>query len=182
MPAEVVRAFRLTRCRRQAWPKRRSIRLPTHDYSTGGCYFVTICAHQREALFGQVVGGEMRCNVLGDIVAEAWHGLAERYGWVVLDAWIVMPNHFHGVLTIEGIDGTPGFDDRKSLGQLIGEMKTVSTRTINAMRSSAGSPVWQRNYYEHVIRGERSLDAIRAYLQANPANWQRDPEYCPDTP
>lgn len=130
---------------------RRSIRLKGYDYSQAGAYFVTIVAWQREMLFGDVVDGVMILNDYGKIVSEKWEWLETQYEYVELGAWIITPNHIHGILAIRDagrgdsrIAPTPV--KRKPLGGLIGAFKTVSSKHINLLRRTDGIPVWQRNY------------------------------------
>ena len=175
---------------------RRSIRLKGYDYTQAGAYFVTVCAHGRECLFGEVAEGEMRLNDYGRIVASTWEWLAEQYPYVELDEWVVMPNHVHGIVVMVDDTGrgeSPTDEDvlstrrggsrpaptadkpkRKPLGQLIGSFKTVSAKRINQMRAAPGAPVWQRNYYERIVRNERALNAIRQYIANNPLKWALD--------
>ncbi|MBC7263734.1 MAG: transposase [Chloroflexi bacterium] len=158
---------------------RRSIRLRDYDYSQAGAYFVTLCTRNRECLFGDVVDGEMRLNEFGAAVEESWKWLAEQYEYVALDEWVIMPNHVHGIIWIvddpgRGSSRTAPTMKRKPLGRLIGAFKTVSTKRINEMNGTPGAPVWQRNYYEHVIRSEAELNRIRRYIAANPWQWQWD--------
>jgi REP element-mobilizing transposase RayT len=157
---------------------RRSIRLKGYDYSQAGAYFVTICAQNRECLFGEIVDGKMQWNEAGYIAAQSWQWLAEQYRQVTLDEWVVMPNHLHGILIIaddsRGGSRTAPTEHRKSLGRLIGAFKTVSTKRINGLHNTTGSTIWQRNYWEHVIRDEAELNSIREYIQNNPAQWQFD--------
>jgi REP element-mobilizing transposase RayT len=164
---------------------RRSIRLKGYDYAQPGAYFVTICAHQRAEMFGEVVESEMRLNEYGQIAAARWRWLADQYPYVRLDAWIIMPNHIHGILIMVDDDTVgrggsrpaptrPDMPKRKPLDQLIGAFKTVSAKYINQLRQTPGAPVWQRNYYEHIIRNDRALQAIRHYIQNNPLKWQQD--------
>lgn len=156
--------------------RRRSIRLQHHDYSQSGAYYVTLCAEDRTCLFGEVAGGEVRLGPAGRIVAETWQWLGSHYPGVDVDAWIVMPNHLHGILWIDAgrrdSQGAPS----KGLGQLIGAFKTVSTQQINVDRGTPAARVWQRNYFEHVIRTEASLVHIRRYIAENPARWEIDRE------
>ena len=166
---------------------RRSIRLPGYDYAQEGFYFVTICSDHRECLFGQVVDGQVKLTRYGLVVAESWAWLAERYPQVELDKWILMPNHLHGIISITsdrrggsrtaptngGARGAPG----KPLGRLVGAFKTVSTKKINAIRGTPGATVWQRNYYEHTVRSEASLQSIRQYVLNNPNDWESDELY-----
>jgi REP element-mobilizing transposase RayT len=182
---------------------RRSIRLHDYDYSQPGAYFVTICALDRECLFGDVRCGKMALNELGKIVAESWQWLERQYEYVVLDEWVVMPNHLHGIVVITDCRGgsrtcgmgrgdlhtggtgrggsrtaPTGSDQpkRKPLGRLIGAFKTVSTKQVNEIHNTPGAKLWQRNYYEHIIRNENELNRIRAYIAQNPAKWEFDRE------
>lgn len=160
---------------------RRSIRLKGYDYAQAGAYFVTMCTQNRTCLFGDVVDGQMRLNEYGQVVADSWLWLSARYPYVNQDEWVVMPNHLHGIMILTEPDGMGGSrtaptENRKPIGRLIGAFKTVSTKRLNAMRNTPGVPVWQRNYYEHIVRSEESLDRIRRYIVDNPACWEEDPE------
>jgi len=178
---------------------RRSIRLKGYDYTQAGAYFVTIVTQNRICLFGDIVEGEVRLSALGQIVAESWQWLAMRYEYVDLDECIIMPNHLHGIIVItdDGRGGSrtaptivypnarclmggsrtaPTAGKRKPIGRLIGALKTVSTKAINEQRGTPGASVWQRNYYEHVIRNEDSLNRIREYIITNPLRWHLDRE------
>jgi putative transposase len=157
---------------------RRSIRLAGYDYSRCGAYFVTVCAANRECLFGDIADGEMHPNAYGLLVERSWVELRDTYPYVNLDAWVLMPNHLHGVVVItdESGDATNILMKRKPLGNLIGAFKTISTRHINELRGSSGTPVWQRNYYEHVVRSDAVLRRVRDYIQTNPGNWSTDKE------
>ena len=164
------------------------------DYTQAGYYFVTIVVKERECLLGDVVGEEMKMNDMGRIVAASWEWLGDQYSYVELDEYIVMPNHVHGIIVIRNTCDGPiasyrGGDSRiaptvpsqvqkrKSLGRLVGAVKTVSARTVNLGRGTPGQPLWQRNYYEHVIRNEESLSQIRQYIRNNPAKWALDREH-----
>ena len=160
---------------------RRSIRLQGYDYSQAGAYFVTVVAHQRECLFGDVVGGGVVLNEFGRVVANTWEWLENQYSYVALETWVVMPNHFHGILLIQddgrgGSRTAPTPMKRKPLGRLIGAFKTVSTKQINLLRDTPGIPIWQRNYYEHVIRNDDDLNRIHRYIESNPSMWADDDE------
>jgi len=152
---------------------RRSIRLPGYSYIQAGAYFVTVCTQDRECFFGEIVNAKMELNQYGAVVAGCWAGLDRQYPYLKLDQWVVMPNHLHGIILIkEGGSRTAPTTDRtkpKPLGQLIGAFKTISTKQINALRGTPGAPLWQRNYYERIIRDENELDRIRCYIQDNPA-------------
>lgn len=156
---------------------RRSIRLPGYDYAQAGAYFVTICTHDRELPLGDVVDGELQMSNLGCIADQAWCWLAGQYAYVRLDAHIVMPNHLHAILWIVEEPTPPSRHSaakHKPLGRLLGAFKTVSTAWANRLQGTAGDPLWQRNYYEHIIRTERALEAIRRYIVENPLRWDVD--------
>ena len=169
-------------------PKRRSIRLQGYDYAEVGAYFITICTEKRKCLFGDVIDGQIQLNNLGRVVVDAWEWLGRQYDYVETVELVVMPNHLHGVIIIndESTGGsrtapTPELAVvRKPLGRLVGAFKTVSSKSINALRGSPGVQVWQRNYYEHIIRNDDDMTSIRQYIIDNPAGWEKDPEYSSD--
>jgi REP element-mobilizing transposase RayT len=164
--------------------RRRSIRLKGCDYSQAGAYFVTICTQDRECLFVDIGGGEMRLNDAGTTVRNIWHKIPEHFPHTDIDAFVAMPNHIHGIIVINS-DGrgmachAPTHRQfakpiAGSLSTVIGSFKSVVTRQINLIRHTPGYPVWQRNYYEHIIRDEQSLQKIREYINDNPAKWADD--------
>jgi len=174
---------------------RRSIRLPGYDYAQAGAYFVTICTHQRECLLGQVHGGAVRLSDYGELVEECWRGLPLHFGHIEVDVHVIMPNHIHGIILIlgEAPDGgsagryrpalppsgasplQPANGTRPgSLSAIVQNLKSVSARRINQLRGTPGAAVWQRNYYEHIIRNERRLAEVRRYILENPARWDLD--------
>ena len=166
--------------------QRHSIRLKDYDYSQAGAYFVTICTHNKECIFGKVVNGEMVSNEYGRVVEEEWAKTAEIRKKVALDVSVVMPNHFHGILVI--VDKCRGTVHRAptleqfakptsgSLPTIVRYFKSAVTRRINDPRGTPYMAVWQRNYYEHVIRNEDDLDEIREYIVNNPLKWDLDSE------
>lgn len=147
--------------------RRRSIRLRDYHYSRAGAYFITVCTVGRELLFGEVKDDEMALNELGWIVEEEWLQSARIRSEIELDAWVVMPNHVHGIVIIadESRRGdrpvARGGPRPKSLGAMMAGLKSAVTKRINAMRGTPGALVWQRNYYEHIIRNESTLYWIR---------------------
>ena len=167
---------------------RRSIRLKDYDYTQNGAYVVTICTHGRESLFGDIVDGEMRLNDFGRIVEEEWWRTETIRPEIELDAFVVMPNHIHGIIVI--IDGgdvgahgraplqKPGVAYRppRSLGSFVAGFKSAVTKRINAQRDTPNAPVWQRNFYEQVIRNEFTLNEFRGYIVTNPGRWADDRE------
>jgi REP element-mobilizing transposase RayT len=164
--------------------RRRSIRLKDYDYSQAGAYFVTICTHKKECVFGNIVDGKMVLNEYGKVVQEEWYRSAKIRCEVELDAFVVMPNHIHGIVTIVGAQGLaplqhghPPLQRRlRSLSTFITGFKSAATRRINNLRGSPYMAVWQRNYYEHVIRNEDDLSEIREYIVNNPLKWDLDSE------
>jgi REP element-mobilizing transposase RayT len=164
---------------------RRSIRLKEYDYSSAGVYFVTICTAGKTCLFGTVEQGIMLLNDYGRIVDEEWHRTGTLRPDITLDAFVVMPNHVHGVIVIHdprrgtarrAPTSTFGKSIPNSLSTIVGAFKSAATRRINAIRDTIGAPLWHRNYYEHVIRDERDLQAVREYVTLNPMGWDKDEE------
>ncbi|MGE5215476.1 MAG: transposase, partial [Chloroflexota bacterium] len=146
-----------------------------------GAYFVTMCTHQRSMLFGDIVEGGMRLNDCGKIIGQEWEMSASIRREITLDAFVVTPNHIHAVVFLEqsavGATGrSPSGPPRHSLGAFVGGFKSATTKRINDLRRTPGQPVWQRNYYEHVIRDETSLNRIRESITGNPARWNCDRE------
>ncbi len=156
---------------------RRSIRLKGYDYSQNGAYFLTVCTHNRECLLGEITDGEMVLNEYGKIVDECWRGLPNHYQNMQLDYFVVMPNHFHGIIMINtvgaGLKPAPT-KTKHGLSEFIRALKTFSSKQINQIRNTPGISVWQRNYWEHIIRDEKSLENIRNYIINNPAQWEED--------
>ena len=167
---------------------RRSIRLKGYDYSQDGVYFLTVCSYNRECLLGNIINDEMILNDFGKIVWNIWRGLELQYSYMFVDKMVVMPNHLHGILIIrrEDIDGRGGsrtaltvptdHKKQKSLGRIIGAFKTMSTKKVNEIREMTGFPIWQRNFYEHIVISDIELNAIRVYIQNNPFKWGTDRE------
>jgi REP element-mobilizing transposase RayT len=164
---------------------RRSIRFKGYDYSRPGAYYVTICAQKKDCIFGRVVDGHMYLNDIGAIVYSEWAKTEDIRDDVVTDAFVVMPNHFHGILILfESRDrGTgpraPTFENfgkptRHSIPTIIRSFKATVTKQINEIRETPGKPVWQRNYYEHIVRNENELNRIRRYIIENPMKWDSD--------
>lgn len=164
---------------------RRSIRLKGYDYSQAGAYFVTIDVQNGECLFGEIVNGEMILNEAGKMIDEQWNALRERFPNADLDVYQIMPDHFHGIIVILGMPvmALPDVEEaalRKlpTLGDMIGAFKSITTHEYILGVGNKNWPrfskrLWQRNYYEHIIRDEKDLDRIRNYIQANPANWKK---------
>jgi REP element-mobilizing transposase RayT len=151
---------------------RRSIRLRGYDYSQAGAYFVTICTRDRERLFGYIVNGALQPNSYAGIVVEWWNSIPEHFPSVELDASVVMPNHMHGIVVLATPTSTSA--QPPTLGRVIAYFKYQSTKDVNQRRPPLGNAVWQRNYYEHIIRDQESLRRIREYIVNNPQQWELD--------
>ncbi len=208
--------------------KRRSIRLRGYDYSAPGAYFITICTHQRQCLFGQIVAGQMELNATGLWVQACWQRLPHSFLTLTLDVFVIMPNHLHGILWLgnasggddntdtsrRGGDTSRGGGDTSRKGEAFGRdildcskhvwpnasplpnpngvpihpngtqpgtisaiiqnFKSISTRRINQLQNTPGYPLWQRNYYERIVRDNAALQRIRSYILNNPLSWEQD--------
>jgi REP element-mobilizing transposase RayT len=158
---------------------RRSIRLLGYDYSQPGAYYVTICTHQREYWLGTVQDRKMFLSRSGEMVEHCWRMLSDHFQYIELDKFIVMPNHLHGIVTIKdygqansvlSLNGTKS----RSLGSIIQNFKSISTRKVRQASRAEGAIIWQRGYYERVIRDAAELNNIRGYIEANPARWKNN--------
>jgi len=163
----------------QQWPRRKPIRLRHYDYREAGAYFITICTREREPLFDD---SRMR-----EIASDAWRSLPEHHAGVEIDEFVLMPNHVHGILFLDGrhvdvgaqpaapaVHVAPG-----SLGAVVRSYKVAVTGAAHASGPSFGASIWQRNYHDRIIRSDRALQAIRQYIIDNPARWAFD-RYNPD--
>lgn len=144
---------------------RQSIRLVGFDYSQEGSYFITICTHNRKSLFGEIFKEQMVMNRVGDIVYHEWLKIPNRFQGIQLGLFVVMPNHIHGIISI--LKSIPG----QTIGNIIGAFKSLSANEYIRLMKMNVKPVeklWQRNYYEHIIRNENELKQIREYIINNP--------------
>lgn len=157
---------------------RKSIRLRGYDYSQAGLYFITICTHERLPLFGEIVDGKMVPNETGMMAGKCWCAIPDHFPRVILDEFIVMPNHVHGIITIGANDigannhlplqhGTS-----RTIGSIVRGYKIGVTKWLRA--NADVHVVWQRNYYEHIIRDEEAYLKIAEYIQTNPQRWEED--------
>ena len=162
------------------------MRYGSFDYSSSGAYFVTICTHEKSCIFGRIVGSEMILNNLGRVAEEMWQQVPVHFAEVRSDAWVVMPNHVHGNVFIAGRiaqeiqSGSQQIQAPRTLGAIVGGYKSAVTRRIRRMRPDFSTPVWQRSYYDRIVRDEDELNAIREYIAENPRLWGEDPNN-PDT-
>jgi putative transposase len=180
-----------------ARPSRRSVRHQGHNYAAPGAYFVTVCVQHRRCLFGEIADGEMHLNAAGQMVHSSWEQLPERWPCLILDAFVVMPNHFHGILWIEEdgfglinsdgkVVGQDGHADAPTLGEVVGGWKSLTThRYIQGVRGAGWLPfagrLWQRSFYDHIVRDEASFWTIQEYVATNPQRWEGD-QLHPDNP
>lgn len=222
-------------------PRRRAMHLRDYDYTQPGAYFVTICVQHRKCLFGTITDGKMRLNEIGQIVIECWNHITQHFPSVELDAYVVMPNHIHGIIAWGiSLPGNPHLPDTTkdrsgevassalhqtrivgagsprpsqnttsfeksgivgagsprpsqntpnpinetplpSSGKIIAYFKYQSTKRINQHYNTPGTRLWQRNYHDHIIRGDPDLQRLREYTQINPMKWELD-QLHPDNP
>jgi len=172
---------------------RRSIRLIDYDYSQAGLYFITICTQDRLCLFGQIKGDKMNFNDAGQMIETQWLNLAQRFPNIKLGEYITMPNHFHGIIKIVGAPLVGAQNNIKpqigqpqgiapTVGTMIGAFKSITTnKYVGGVKQNNwqrfNKKLWQRNYYEHIIRNEKSYRQISEYIKTNPAKWQDDTYY-----
>ena len=174
---------------------RRSIRLPGYDYSQAGAYYITIVTHQRDCLFGKIENEKMILSDLGKIADECWRAIPDHFPLVELGAYVVMPNHVHGIIVITDngrgaalLRPYTGPDENQnshkinvkpgSLGAIVRSYKSAVSYRIHKEHNATG--IWQRNYYEHIIRDEKDLQNKTDYIDANPMLWDEDennPQY-----
>jgi REP element-mobilizing transposase RayT len=162
---------------------RQSIRLKNYDYSQAGAYFITICTHQKQCLFGNIKNGRMRLNHLGAIADQYWQQIPEHFPNTALDIYIIMPNHLHGILWIIESDKNEenprkfGNIVKRSISSMMRSYKAVVTKEIKKACNLQGRySIWQKRYYDQIIRSEKMLNNIRQYILENPINWDRDEE------
>lgn len=175
---------------------RKSIRLRGYDYTQAGAYFITLVTYQRICLFGEWVAEEIKPSKIGNMVISEWKRIERRFLTVELDEWVIMPNHFHGIIVLSEpmgkgqIEKQPGNESfqaphtasEERFGSPVkGSVPTIirsfkSSVTQKAQWMGMMTPIWQRNYYEHVIRNEDELDQTRLYIQDNPRRWLEDAE------
>lgn len=182
--------------------RRRSIRLKNYDYSQAGAYFITLCAYNREHLFGEIVEGNMVLSAYGKIASDEWSKTSEIRPHVSLDVFVIMPNHMHGIIIIgtgegnlalshsakegechspqsgsinKGECNSPLRSPSNTIGAIVRGYKSAVTKQINLL--GPGTVVWQRNYYEHIIRNEQAYQTISEYVINNPLKWKEDKFY-----
>ncbi len=182
---------------------RRTIRLRDYDYRQNGAYFVTICSWNKECLFGEIIDGKMHLNENGMIVEKEWLQTPIVRSYAELDEFVIMPNHFHGIIVlIDNVVATRWVAQKRtarpfaqkraihriaptewivgapsgSIGAIIGQFKSIVTKYINQIHNTPRVPVWQRSFHDRIIRNENELNEIREYILNNPLKWELDNE------
>lgn len=173
------------------WFNRQSVRLRSYNYATAGVYFITVCTHDRAPRLASINASQIHLTTEGEVVNQIWFELPKHFPTIELDEFIVMPNHIHGILILNKLavtfprmqpsPATTEFASQSTknlhptLGVVIGTFKSLSSTRINREQKTR-SRVWQRNFYEHIIRSAKSLDDIRRYIHYNPQRWSFDRE------
>ena len=161
-----------------------SARWATWDYGSNAAYFVTICTAGRSHDFGQVVNGGMILTPLGESAADCWEAIPDHFPFVVLDGFVVMPNHVHGIIIIDkpgGDGGGGGGANRfgpqsKNLASIVRGYKIGVTKFAHRHNLPFK---WQARYHDHVIRNAGEYERIREYIRENPQEWDEDRYYAP---
>jgi len=183
-------------------PERHTTRLKNYDYSQPGAYFITLCTEHRRCCFGAINDGDLQLNTIGKMITSVWQSLATQIVYIKLDEFVVMPNHFHGIVFINreraihelplqnppptsvgAIQESPTVarlrrDTRRQmlLPKIVGRFKMQTAKQFNLSSSNDGTAQWQRNYHEHIIRNDADLTRLREYITHNPLRWSLDRE------
>lgn len=158
-------------------PKRKRNRLAGYDYSRAGAYSVTVCTHRRACLFGEIRDGLMQLGPVGELVTEEWRRTGDIRPHIVLDEFVVMPNHVHGIVMIDypWLGERRSEDAKQSLERIMAGFKGACTRRIRELIGGS-APIWQKSYHDEIIRDDQHLLNIRRYIADNPAQWELDRE------
>jgi REP-associated tyrosine transposase len=171
-------------------PGHRSIRLKGYDYTSEGLYFITICSHEKRCIFGCIVESRAVLSPVGLIVRECWIAIPSHFAQTRLHAFVIMPNHLHGIVEIcaklgrsnaAPLPGTAPLVQAGSLGAIVRSFKAAATRTTHEKLKWTG-PLWQRNYFEAIVRDGEEFSAATRYILENPARWEWDKENPERTP
>lgn len=169
-------------------PCRQSARLSGYNYTQPGAYFITICTHEHHLIFGSIANDIMLLNPIGEIVRSCWLEITQHFAFTEISIYVIMPNHIHGIIVINNSAGeqelTPqdarhesfGQPVRRSLPTIIRSFKSAVTKRVNTSLSDRVSNLWQKGYYEHVIRSEKEWVRIGGYILGNPMKWTTDRE------
>jgi REP element-mobilizing transposase RayT len=179
------------------FPQRKQLRLKGYDYALGGAYFVTICVDRMRALLGKVRDGKVELNSIGQLVEGLWLELPDRYAGVVLDAHVIMPNHIHGIVGLidptllhhsdVGAGPRARPQPRLSLIELVKRYKSLTTNRYHKQRQAAGAlhlptRLWQRSFWDRVIRDQTELHFVQEYIVSNPLSWELEQNRHPEWP
>ncbi len=172
--------------------QRKSTRLKGFDYSSANMYFVTLCTKNKIHLFGEITNEEMKLNWKGKIIYECWENLPNHYSNITLDKFVIMPNHFHGLISIidnsRGEVTSPDIEHSHKTGRetlplpipflskIIAYFKYLTTKRINKKLNTPGSKIWQRSFYDHIIRNDEDYYNTQSYIELNPIKWEWDSE------
>lgn len=149
--------------------------------------FITLCTQDRKSLFGEIIDGKFHASTFGNIAQAQWRDIAKRWPSIIVDEFIIMPNHIHGILQLNtktafeaSLAGAQTKDNALTVGAVIGGYKSLVFKACLAHAKEHDQQLgtfWQRNYWEHVVRNEAELQNIREYIQNNPASWENDALY-----
>lgn len=148
--------------------RKNSLRLQGYDYSQSGAYFVTILAYKRHHLFGNIINDTMSYSQIGKTALYCWQEIPKHFPSVELDAFVIMPNHIHGILILHDTA------HKVTLGHIVGTFKGAVTRTVKRNYPDTNQPLWHRSFHDHIIRSDKSYVYISNYVQTNPARWAED--------
>ncbi len=160
---------------------RSSRRLPGYDYTQSGAYFITICTYRKECTLSKIVAGLVQLSPLGKIVEHEWLITPKVRSYIELDSYVIMPNHFHGIMIInrkfplpKPISQIRNGPTANSVSAIIGQFKSQVTKKWRIANRNSQLQVWQRNFYDRIIPDEFALEKIRAYIVNNPLDWATD--------
>ena len=167
--------------------RRNSLRHPNHSYTQPGAYFITICAYKGMPVFGHIVDDGMELNALGRIAQRVWLELPSRHTYITVDPFVIMPNHVHALIWIQAevAEGSTAREYGKPVAASIPTLVNAYKGSVTKMADNAGlvkgPALWQRNFYDRIVRSERELVNVQEYIRTNPARWQQD-QLHPDAP
>ena len=160
------------------FPKRKNMRLKNYDYSQNGAYFITICSHNRECIFSEVLVGQGLCSCrptpIGSIIEEEIIALPTRYPHLTVDKFVIMPNHIHMIIVIDAGRQEQSPCPTTTIGDIVCALKSITTKRANQCDSEKGRKVWQFRYHDHVIRSKTDYLQIWTYIDENPVRWSED--------
>jgi REP element-mobilizing transposase RayT len=168
-------------------PNLRSVRLRAFDYSQLGSYFITIQTHRSKHILGKIILGQMKLNRIGQAISECWMGIPNHFPGIELEEYVVMPNHLHGIVMIRArarhavplqtrTEHAEAFSQPRpaSIPTMVRSFKSAATQYVRKALGQPKMQIWQRNYFERIIRSPREFQKIRKYITLNPARWEFD--------